>query len=222
MFVHTVCHRTRSINSRPLSSATILDGRFERPTSMVRTSSPVSSQSSSSSASIHDTRRFTLHENDSDATIGNDILILQLAKEDKLEFAQAYSEHPANRSYLVPPAPSTSLSLHANMSTTTLAPPGLLPPSAYLDVASQNPWDEASSGPIMGHSGSPIKSPTDPLSSGASASSSVRQAVSAWSASPSSAKGKGGASTTRDLPRGRYSTRPLVESGRTSHVGLRV
>lgn len=78
MFANTVNRRTRTIISRPVSLALSIDTELETVSEI---SSPSSKSSFTSTASSKSS--FTTHSNDSAATLVNDILVMQIAKESK-------------------------------------------------------------------------------------------------------------------------------------------
>lgn len=93
MFANTFNHRTRTITSRPLSLALSIDAELET----VSDTDTVSSSSKST---------FTTHSNDSAATLVNDILVLQIAKESKdyepCPFTPLEHQHPLLRRQFMP------------------------------------------------------------------------------------------------------------------------
>lgn len=92
MFVNTVNRRTRTIISRPLSIAPAADAELE-----------ILSETASSSSKSS----FTTHSNDSAATLVNDVLVLQIAKESKDYEPSASTpleyQHPLLRQQPLPP-----------------------------------------------------------------------------------------------------------------------
>lgn len=112
MFANTVNHRTRTITSRPVSW--LLSAPIPEQVSAMRPLSYCSSLSSSNRTSI------MRHQNDSEATLINDILILQIAKESKDYDLDPYTppeeQHPLLRSMSAPVSPviRSSQSDHSN------------------------------------------------------------------------------------------------------------
>lgn len=91
MFANTFNHRTRTITSRPLSLALSIIADLE-----------IESDTASSSSKS----TFTTHSNDSAATLVNDILVLQIAKESKdyepCPFTPLEHQHPLLRQQAIP------------------------------------------------------------------------------------------------------------------------
>lgn len=91
MFANTFNHRTRTITSRPLSLALSINADLE---------------TESDTASSFSKSTFTTHSNDSAATLVNDILVLQIAKESKdyepCPFTPLEHQHPLLRQQSVP------------------------------------------------------------------------------------------------------------------------
>lgn len=226
MFAHTVSHRTKSIKSRPLTSMTTIPEYYdEYPiTTMSRTSSSASTTSSPRSSLMH-------HDNDSDATIGNDILVLQLAKESKLQNDNPSDSEPD-------PRPNSIVMLQ-HPSLAALPPTSLPPPSAYLDIAVQNPWahetettydSSESSSPVSSVSPFSMAIPALPTrnssrllrSNTSSATSTITRSRSFSSTlSHRTRSTSGDRESTSDIattvggPRTKYSTKLLVQSRRS-------
>lgn len=101
MFANTVNHRTRTITSRPVSR--LLPTPIPEYVSTMRPSSYCSSFTSSNRTSLMQ------HQNDSEATLINDILVLQIAKESKDYDADPATpledQHPLLRSMSAPVSP---------------------------------------------------------------------------------------------------------------------
>lgn len=129
MFANTVNRRTKTIISRPVSLALSIDVELESVLETASTS-PTSSKSS-----------FTTHSNDSAATLVNDILVMQIAKESK-DYEPSIStpledQHPLLRQ----PAPLEDvhpLLRHQSPPVVVVTPPApIVPRTRKADRSSQ-------------------------------------------------------------------------------------